>query len=115
MKTITRKDWIEALRSGKFKQDGGTLVYKDGSGQKYFCCLGVACEIAEVEKEAGSYHFVLDDDQRLYLPSAVNKMLNLSFEDEKLLAHYNDSEKKSFNEIADIIEAAGEGAIANPT
>jgi hypothetical protein len=35
-----RKKWIEALRSGKYKQ-GREYLKKDG----FHCCLGVACEI----------------------------------------------------------------------
>jgi hypothetical protein len=37
-----RKLWIEALRSGEYKQTTATLENKEG-----YCCLGVACVVAE--------------------------------------------------------------------
>lgn len=40
--------WIDALRSGKYKQARGTLT-KD---YRTFCCLGVACEVSEVDRMA---------------------------------------------------------------
>lgn len=36
-----KKRWVEALRSGKYKQTRGAL--KDDQG---FCCLGVLCDLA---------------------------------------------------------------------
>lgn len=39
--TEPQKLWIEALRSGEYKQTTLTLQNHDG-----FCCLGVACDIA---------------------------------------------------------------------
>ena len=35
------RKWVEALRSGKYKQYQGALNYRDS-----YCCLGVACEVA---------------------------------------------------------------------
>lgn len=39
-----QKAWVEALRSGEFKQAQRALQYKDS-----YCCLGVACVLAERE------------------------------------------------------------------
>lgn len=41
-----RKAWLEALRSGKFKQTKGKLRSRNGA----YCCLGVACEVLEVPR-----------------------------------------------------------------
>lgn len=43
--------WVDALRSGKYKQGEGALVTvefpEDGGERKeYHCCLGVLCELA---------------------------------------------------------------------
>ena len=38
--------WVAALRSGEYEQGQGQLVADLGDGQKVFCCLGVACELA---------------------------------------------------------------------
>lgn len=37
--------WLEALRSGKYKQTKGTLGRKNLDGSASYCCLGVACEV----------------------------------------------------------------------
>lgn len=40
MNLEVKKDWLDALRSGNYKQ-GKTFLYRDN----VFCCLGVLCEI----------------------------------------------------------------------
>ena len=42
MLTPNQKKWLEALESGEFKQTRGKLEDENG-----FCCLGVACVLAE--------------------------------------------------------------------
>lgn len=39
-----RAKWVEALRSGRFKQGMGSLAH-ESEGQTLYCCLGVACEV----------------------------------------------------------------------
>lgn len=40
--------WVAYLRSGNFKQTEGTLRrVEQGTGEKRYCCLGVACELYE--------------------------------------------------------------------
>lgn len=41
-----KKEWIKALRSGKYKQTTAALKNKQG-----LCCLGVLCEIFSEEKD----------------------------------------------------------------
>ena len=43
------KKWIAALRSGEFKQGKKRLRNLDTMGNKTYCCLGVLCEIADIE------------------------------------------------------------------
>lgn len=40
-----RQLWVEALKSGKYKQTIGVL-HKIRGKQESFCCLGVACKLA---------------------------------------------------------------------
>ena len=40
------REWVAALRSGKYKQGKGALSTEDR-----FCCLGVACEISKLTGE----------------------------------------------------------------
>lgn len=42
MDTRIKYEWIEALRSGEYKQGRGTLRSYDNQ----YCCLGVLCDIA---------------------------------------------------------------------
>ena len=49
MKPVTKKDWIDALRSGEFKQCTGALAKRDPeAGTTSYCCLGVLATIAGV-------------------------------------------------------------------
>lgn len=86
---MTNKDrvkWIEALRSGKYKQGKGQLKQDDR-----YCCLGVLQEITNCDldlrnqTEKLSYDFLYGGHQNL-------------------LIEMNDCRNKNFNEIADWIE-----------
>jgi hypothetical protein len=95
------RSWIAALRSGEFTQANGQLQ-KDDS----YCCLGVACVIAERIsnlrihriKEGMIIGKNLSDDQ----PDVLN-WLGLSQGGDIDLAQRND-EGSSFEELADHIE-----------
>ena len=85
-----KQDWVEALRSGKYKQ-GRLALYKPCS--EAYCCLGVLCKVAGKEcypkDDRGSgYNWI-----HTVLPGAIPR-----------LADMNDREGKTFNEIADYIE-----------
>ena len=51
MRKDLKKKWIEALRSGRFKQGKNALKTNDKH-----CCLGVLCEV--VITEAGIFRFL---------------------------------------------------------
>ena len=42
-----KSKWIEALRSGEFKQTTGMFKKTHSDGTERFCCLGVLCVVAE--------------------------------------------------------------------
>lgn len=44
MKSITIQEWVDALRSGEYKQ--GKHVLR--STRDEFCCLGVACDLLDI-------------------------------------------------------------------
>lgn len=48
MKVKYKKRWLEALRSGEYRQTTGSLTDDEGA----FCCLGVLCEILKDEIDA---------------------------------------------------------------
>lgn len=115
-----KQRWLEALRSGEYKQTTENL--RDING---FCCLGVLCDL--YAKERGTDWVQLIDSYELYgeiqlLPLSVQKWAGLNtnvggmvdFECEadgvmhvksETLPEINDSWNKNFNEIADLIEA----------
>jgi hypothetical protein len=103
--------WIEALRSGAYRQT--RLALRDNEG---FCCLGVACEVA-IEaglplKRAGDDGYSSLDGQiiqRAFLPRAVMEWLGLSTGDGRVsaaqsLSQLNDRERRDFNYIANFID-----------
>lgn len=99
------KKWINALRSGKYKQ--GRYALQDSNNG--YCCLGVACKILIPTK----YQFRNDDDCLLGTkPNQQNSPLWLrdidsSFKDytNRSLMILNDHEEFNFNEISDLLQA----------
>ncbi len=107
-----KAQWVEALRSGEFKQGKGVLQRSDGK----FCCLGVLCELAAragvIESPTifdGSYIYA---SEGAYLPIEVSTWAGLSdnysprnprIANIVSLAKRND-EGLPFSEIADLIE-----------
>ena len=104
--------WVDALRSGKYRQGESQLKIEDPDDPRH-CCLGVLCEVAEVE--GVDFNFIPDES---YLPEPVMKWAGLKSKQ----AHYRDPETgsedgslvqmndkgASFAEIADFIEAHAE-------
>lgn len=105
MNSDIKRRWIEALRSGQYKQ-GRAALRRPPYGkdtQDTYCCLGVLCDIIEpnswVCEEVRCYH-----DNRVGFPSArIMEIAGLSgtFADE--LARINDR-GDSFEDIIQVIE-----------
>lgn len=104
MNAELKAKWIEALRSGKYKQ-GRTQLRSDNDA---FCCLGVLCDIepdVTWEKKTGSYDAVYDSEfDGGELPSSFREWAGISSDREQELIEMNDDYGKSFAEIADYIE-----------
>lgn len=110
-----RKTWLDALRSGKYKQ-GTTYLKVDDC----YCCLGVACELTGYpsEEELGYTSWEeLGGNNRLISTMSKNIMNYYGFafadglfknaytyKDHNSLANLNDTERMTFNEIADFVE-----------
>ena len=100
--------WLEALRSGRYRQGQGHLHIADD-----FCCLGVACDISgHGEWHAGNFepeffYFTVPEEAccySAYLPRTLCVRLGVTTEDMFELTRLNDS-GRSFAEIADWIGA----------
>lgn len=116
-----RRDWVKALRSGKYAQ--GRYRLHTIKGDKHsFCCLGVLCDLAVKAKVLKSYvrgsyvvygpheqYSVLPDEllkfagilsnQGKYIPSTGRPTSLVANNDGRGRSH------KDFNQIADIIES----------
>src|SRR4029077_12689635 len=103
--------WIEALRSGTYKQGNMYLHMCTEDGVHKYCCLGVACEVAiengvEISTRLRN-HLVSGGTQKIYdeetstLPDSVVEWLGLAYRGgEYLIDHLitmNDGERKSFS------------------
>lgn len=125
MNEARKKLWVDALRSGDYKQTAGGLHDRDG-----FCCLGVACDV--YVKETGLGEWKQDPDyfgaflfehrgvvarESSVLPSEVARWYGLADMNPAIplggfkatLAHLNDGvvpgqDRCSFTKIADLIE-----------
>ena len=130
------RQWVNALRSGKYKQTSGTLCADlgedDDTEDMRFCCLGVACDLfleGDWERaDDGGIRLVVGRKYSLGMPplelqDAINKSLGFGPED------YNPSKKankafeglepceglagmndggKTFKQIARVIERVAE-------
>ena len=98
--------WIEALRSGNYKQDIGKLRPRCDS----YCCLGVACDLSQLGTWVGFSYCVRDEYAHVRLSLPVAGYYGLSTSSGGMLvgdalAVLNDG-GKSFDEIATVIEQA---------
>ena len=100
MKAKTKKKWLKALRSGKFKQSSWTLYVPEENG---YCCLGVLGRVKGVSKKQ-----LLSTTSFLNVPSRKDRSQDhsgLKLKVRNKLADMNDRKKMSFSKIADWIEA----------
>lgn len=107
--TVPQQLWVDALRSGSYTQTKYALDKYDG-----FCCLGVACAVAEehgvsVIREGSrisgsSLRQQPDVQDWLGLKSTCGEFLSEDGSEHSLM-HFNDGMNKTFAEIAYVIEA----------
>jgi hypothetical protein len=95
-----KKKWIDALRSGEYKQGKNHLVIFGNNNEPYYCCLGVAgkvCGLSDIDLRF----------QDFFTQTHVNNLPDLLFGEDNvpaMLAKMNDDDNMSFNKIADYIE-----------
>ncbi len=89
--------WLEALRSGKYKQAEGALQVGDG-----YCCLGVYCVLNNISFIPA----VIDENDNPHERNqeVYDKLRDLiGFDETETGIDMNDN-GKSFSEIADFLE-----------
>lgn len=95
-----KKDWLEALRSGKFKQTTGSLCAKGEEGFEY-CVLGVAAKIGNCENIKNKTY--IDHEEKVKYTDNFPKLLTGDQGIPEKLATMNDT-GRTFPQIAAWIE-----------
>lgn len=98
MKPEIKEKWLEALRSGNYKQGTGKLRQVEKNGDTY-CCLGVLCDVLGVKWHTSDddwdghpaygvmdNRYINDSD----LPDRIRNKVGLTYEDTEKLIHLND-------------------------
>lgn len=111
MKKDIKDKWVEALRSGKYKQCTGALcrVYYNGCA---YCCLGVLADTLNLpnnEEKAYDSHdceekYKTYDGRDCNLTDARLAEIELTSNQQAQLIDLNDNDKRDFNYIAGWIE-----------
>lgn len=105
--------WLAALRSGVYKQGKKHLCLNDR-----YCCLGVACDVQNVEYTLDTSHqkiytfnscrefFVAFPDRQWFIDTFGFNFSSLGFgmNDDQTLSVLNDIRNYTFEQIADEIE-----------
>ena len=106
MKPEIKKLWVDALRSGTYKQGFGRLKTDQG-----YCCLGVLTQLCAIDKQL-DFDTVADDRglvlSRNVLAWAHDKEVDYYDQNPIVAGHalsvWNDKYNADFNQIADLIE-----------
>jgi hypothetical protein len=127
-----RRRWVEALRSGRYRQGHSVLR----GGDDTYCCLGVACDIIDPEGwEGGDVHegepcgcgdpgcwtnrldaaYAFDGIDTEIPPGWILEQVAISRADAEVLATWNDAHDLTFEEIANHIEAVEYGLPSTET
>ena len=92
--------WLDALRSGKYKQS----IHKLRNPSNGFCCIGVLCDVVAPDRWHKVDDNYLHDGCKAYASTVVYNATDLTNEVVEKLVHMNDRERRTFAEIADWIE-----------
>jgi hypothetical protein len=118
MNTEIAKSWVNALRSGNYKQQTGGLGTEKLNGDAKFCCLGVLCDLyvktnPEAEMEVGirtrvtpagePVHILEYFGDSCFLPNSISTWAGVPRDFEEELAMRNDA-GATFEELATAIE-----------
>lgn len=106
MNPKVKEKWVEALRSGRYKQ-GYQQLRCECVDDATYCCLGVLCDLHSIETGTPWYGVSYLKEIGV-LPIEVVEWAGLSHHNpiagKSRLSSYNDNVRTGFNEIADLIE-----------
>ena len=103
-----RAAWIAALKSGEYRQGFGFLHNKD---LNVFCCLGVGCDLMIKRGVEEFTSFTSEFKSHVEYngksgnpPREMQQYFGINTSDVEDLVELNDTEKKTFQEIANFIK-----------
>jgi hypothetical protein len=99
MEPELKQKWVDALRSDKYKQGQWSLKTEDDC----FCCLGVLCDIIDPHGWNTDRSFG-EDFETVILAPEIRTKYTIPADKVGTVMEMNDSEGKSFADIADYIE-----------
>jgi hypothetical protein len=98
MNTELKQKWVEALRSGEYRQIRGRLNDYDNG----YCCLGVLCKVAGYEVIGTN---ILENEKIVvenYI--AIDNLIKDDSYDVSYFIQLNDNNRYTFDEIAEYVE-----------
>lgn len=108
-----QKAWLAALKSGKFRQTKQRLAERDQYRHNKYCCLGVACEVANrmgvvklVKKEDDDGEISYDNESAS-LPAEMVKALGLNCGAGELYEAVEDSQERVADCLAELNDNLG--------
>lgn len=113
MKPEIAKKWVDALRSGNYRQGCEQLRtdYEEEGVAPEYCCLGVLCEVALSEGAIEKYnphnpHLPINvrDWAGMKTTEGVYQAFDEEAGEDNTLWGLNDKHHKDFNYLADFIE-----------
>lgn len=99
-----KEQWLEALKSGKYKKGTGKLRAKEDDGSYSWCCIGVYCDVRGFKLEESGMDCVEQDDKLWYKPAN----LEIGYAHLDKLVEINDRGKnrsENFDDVIKYIEA----------
>jgi hypothetical protein len=102
--SILKEKYLEALRSGDYNQIRTQLGGTDDDGNCGHCALGVLCVVAGYGISEGGIEILDPNTEDGYADGYQPLYKIISTADVTNIWMMNDSEKKSFAEIADYVE-----------
>jgi len=75
MRQVTKDEWTAALRSGEYEQGRLSLKKYNLHGELVYCCMGVLCDLAEVNwTEFFGYFKTENDDEAVLSPETKEEL-----------------------------------------
>lgn len=103
-----RRLWIVALRSGEYKQ----IKFMMHKSETFFCALGLGVYV--MKKHLSLNNILLDNDESIFNNCkfyGLRTPIGLYNNNTNSIMSDNDFDRKTFSQIADIIESEPEGLL----